>query len=107
MKIITRYDYAQTAPARWIATYENTGLGKSWQHVTDKMKVLQPPFNPDEIDAIIGNSSWTHIASCGECEKEAEAIMELGQEPDYESATAYLCLPCLGKAFALAASASA
>lgn len=107
MKLITRYDHAQTAPARWIATYENNGLGKRWQHVTDKMKALKPPFNPDEIDALIGNNSWTHIAYCSECEINAETVIEVGQEPDYESSTAYLCLPCLHKAFVLASSVDA
>jgi hypothetical protein len=54
-----------------------------------------------EIEAIIGNKSWTRN-SCSECGKDFDVVIEIGQPEDYESATAYLCASCLGKALGLA-----
>lgn len=97
MKLITRYEYAQSAPARWIAIYKNGRIGHSWTEVTAKMEAMTKPVDPDEIDALIGNDSWTHISSCSECRSQADPILEIGEKPDYESSTAYLCLPCFRK----------
>jgi hypothetical protein len=50
-----------------------------------------------QIKEVIGNGSWTRL-KCDECGKEVQATIEVGQEPDYESATANLCIDCLRKA---------
>ncbi len=36
--------------------------------------------------------------NCNECGKNADIVVQLGQEPDYESATANICLDCLKRA---------
>jgi len=46
--------------------------------------------------------------TCGECGKVAdEAVVELGEVPGWDSATAYVCLPCLKRAVAEAEAAVA
>ena len=56
--------------------------------------------NPDDVDAVIGNSSWTDV-KCNECNQYGGPVVTLGEEYDYESATASICEPCLRKALAL------
>jgi len=54
-----------------------------------------------DVNTIIGNASWTVVPHCNECGASVPAVVEIGEEPDYESATAYVCLACLRKALAL------
>ena len=54
-----------------------------------------------EVDALIGNKSWTRVENCSECGAEAVAVVELGEEPDYDSMTAFVCESCLRKALDL------
>lgn len=50
---------------------------------------------PDDVAAIIGNRSWTDLR-CDECgQHERDAVVQLGETPDYESNTASVCAPCL------------
>lgn len=48
----------------------------------------------DVADAI-GNSTWTRM-TCSECRKDVDWVIQVGQEPDYESETANLCRDCAG-----------
>ena len=36
---------------------------------------------------------------CDECSELSNAVVEIGAEPDWESATAYVCAKCIEKAF--------
>lgn len=62
--------------------------------------------NPTEAEVveIIGNASWTQNR-CDECRNDVDITVMLGEEPDYESATAYICISCLEKALDLTQSA--
>ena len=59
---------------------------------------------PEAVEAVIGNRSWTR-EKCDECGASVESIVRLGEEPDYESNTARVCLGCLTKAVELVAGA--
>lgn len=59
---------------------------------------LGPTPDPDEVDRIIGNGSWTSN-HCDECGEAADTV-QVGQPPDYESRTADLCEPCVRRALA-------
>ena len=75
----------------------------SWSD--DKIKLLKSenPLTEEKAKEILGNDSWTRN-KCDECDADVYATVQLGQEPDYESATANICLDCLKKAVALAGS---
>lgn len=60
---------------------------------------LGPTPNPDDVDRIIGNKSWTDNR-CDECQAQADTV-QVGQRPDYESRTADLCEACVRRALAL------
>lgn len=36
---------------------------------------------------------WT-LLQCDECKKSVEAVVQVGQPPDYESSTASICIDC-------------
>ena len=49
-----------------------------------------------EVDATIGNSSWTDTPRCDDCGARGLAVVvQMGEPPDYESSTSSLCVPCL------------
>ena len=54
-----------------------------------------------DYERVIGNSSWCCETRCDECGTESWDVVRLGEEPDYESSTANVCLGCLRKAVAL------
>jgi len=55
----------------------------------------------EEVENIIGRYGWLRQSSCDECGIQTWDIVEIGEPPYYESATAYVCLDCLKKAIAL------
>lgn len=96
MEKITREINAVGAAKRWLGQYpdKNTDTYK-------QLKNLGQTPNPDDVDRIIGNKSWTSVPNCDECEKECTVVVSIGEEIDYESATADICKDCLIKALAL------
>lgn len=57
----------------------------------------QETCSVEEVNALIGNNSWT-FRTCSECSNKVKEVICVGHEPDYESQTAYLCKQCLIKA---------
>lgn len=53
-----------------------------------------------DVSAIIGNSSWTDIR-CNECGTYVERAVQVGEPPDWESATALICERCARSALTL------
>lgn len=65
-----------------------------------KRLLSEKPTTTKQVEDIIGNSSWT-TNRCHECGQDSNAIVEIGQEPDYDSSTAQICESCLRKAIRL------
>lgn len=110
MRLITIASNAAEAAQRWKQQYfvERTGEWKSCftdpELVHRKLIALGDSPPPEAVDAIIGNSSWTRLdTQCGECGQRTDPIIQIGQEPDYESHTAYVCRDCLKAALDLLA----
>lgn len=47
-----------------------------------------------DVDDAIGNTAWT-TQRCDHCGETKPLLVRMGQEPDYESATAWICSDCL------------
>ena len=91
MRLITKQEKIKNIVKTWTSQYP-----KDKKDIT--LKLIQAnPTTEDEIAEIIGNRSWTDNY-CDECGKDSDVLIEVGQEPDYESATAYICPNCLQKA---------
>ena len=93
MHKITRQTQANAASIRWKRQYPHDK-----NNVQARLDALGPIKDPDEVDRIIGNKSWTELPMCSECGKRSnEFVIEVGEEPDYESDTAWLCPACIRK----------
>lgn len=75
-----------------------TGLSK--KEAYEALVALGDKPSPEDVNKVIGNTSWTDCL-CNECGELVEEVVQLGQEPDYDSATANICFPCLKKAVKL------
>lgn len=70
--------------------------------IYEQLRALPADAISKDIAAIIGNDSWAGPGRCNECKQSVLAAVEMGDEPDYDSATVRICLPCLRKAVDLA-----
>ena len=99
-RIKSRDFLAAHAADRWRAQYEGKCAylfsGEPWGVKHRALVALGPKPDPDDVDRIIGNKSWTRN-TCDECNADADTV-QVGQAPDYESRTADLCEACLRRA---------
>lgn len=100
MKLITRQSTANDVATRWAHQYANGKYGQDKVDILNRLYELGDNPNPDDVDKVIGNKSWTKT-ECNQCGAKNVDVVEVGQEPDYESYTADICKPCLVKALAL------
>ena len=103
MKLITQRQLIQGVAAKWRAQYKgsmDTRLfdGSSKGEIAEQLDALdRDKACAEDVAKIIGNNSWTRM-TCDECKRDVDAVLRVGAEPDYESATAYLCFECVQKA---------
>lgn len=64
----------------------------------DRISSLNPSTcTVEQFNTALGNTSWTDL-KCDECGNNVDMLVQVGQEPDYESSTANVCVKCLRKA---------
>ncbi len=95
--LITQRMVIRELAKRWRKQYPNGGY-HDFKHVQGELDKLDlETVSAQEVNRLIGNDSWTSL-TCDACDKEVLAVVQVGQEPDYESRTASLCAECLGRA---------
>jgi hypothetical protein len=102
MHIVSRKARAAGVADSWYRTYCKRGAwnegslihGRTKQQVYEALVKLGEAPDPDDVNATIGNGSWTDI-TCDECNRACEEAIEVGQTQDYESNTATLCKDCV------------
>jgi hypothetical protein len=95
-------DVADEWRDRWC--YGN-GAWESDSHETKwrRLAALPGGATKRQVDDVIGNSSWTDVHHCNECGSgHPRIVVRLGEEPDYDSSTAHVCIDCIRKALAAA-----
>lgn len=100
MNLITERDVIRGVADRWAKQYGTKDfLGDAEkQGISQALKRLEPETaTAEQVNAVIGNSSWTAL-TCDECRNDVKVVMMVGEEPDYESHTASLCMECIKKA---------
>lgn len=102
MKLLTSQILAEGAAQAWARQY---GRGDDEEKVATQKRLDamdRASISPQAVNNIIGNNLWTQLPNCDECQIAAAVLVEIGEEPDYESATAHVCLRCLKAAVKLA-----
>jgi hypothetical protein len=101
MKLITERDKIREVPQRWQGMYEDGKYGKDKLDKMIQLNALDAEIaTSKQIADIIGNDTWTTM-SCSECGKQSIPVIEIGEEPDYESNTVWLCFECIQKLYKL------
>jgi len=96
MEIVSKQTKLATLRERWDKQYPPDTMDDKWKPVSKRLRE-DPPKTCEEANSIIGNDSWTRIR-CGQCDQLKDIVVMVGEEPDYESATTYICQDCLKKA---------
>lgn len=112
MKLTTQRELIRTVAANWRRAYGpdfsdlhfSRHVDKS-RHPLTKKQIMErldaldgETATAEEVNAIIGNKLWTRLV-CDECGREdADAVLVVGEEPDYDSCTASLCRSCVQQA---------
>ena len=103
-KLITAKSLASEAADRWHEVYGASGscYGSDKPEITAKLRELGANPKPADVNRAIGNDSWTRVPDCDSCGKVSpKAVVRVGQEPEYDSATVHLCKKCVAAAAAL------
>jgi hypothetical protein len=99
-KLITRAGLARGVARRWQRTYCR---GDRWytaemKSIHERLVALADP-TPEQINAIIGNDSWTNLC-CDGCDRQVEAVVRVGSEDEIDAPSSALCEPCVRAALA-------
>lgn len=103
MKLITRQVLANTAAEAWSKQYPSVlkNIAGTNFEIYTKLLLLGDNPDPNKVDEIIGNGTWTTtLLFCTECQTKAD-VVQLGEEPEPASRTAWVCKSCLEKALDL------
>lgn len=96
MKRITRQILADRVLGAWKKQYpKGHNSGRDKDAITFKLAMLGNHPNPDKVDKIIGNSSWT-FSDCSVCLKEVAEVVQFDNKNT-------ICERCLKKALKLMA----
>jgi len=102
---VNERDQIRDVAERWAAQYPNNRERPEKEEIKQKLFSLnKDTATAKEVAEIIGNDLWVTPKECQECHVESYKVIQVGQEPDYESYTTYICPDCLRKALLLAES---
>ena len=106
MRIIRRSERARDAARVWKESYCSPNgkwypcYGENKKEIYEKLCKLGTNPDPDEVDRVIDDPSWTKVW-CNECRNYVEEAIEIGEKPGYDSETATVCTDCLKSAWVL------
>ena len=93
-RVVTRAGLAAQAAAAWRSQYPPGWLcDPHFEEIYQRLVALGPAPTPEQVDAVTGNTSWTTVPECDACG--ADAVLEVGELRECESATACLCAACV------------
>ena len=97
MRHVTRRQLAAVAAKRWKTQYDQSHVtevnGKPKELICNQLIALGPSPDPNSVDNVIGNTSWTWY-TCDNCDGQvAEAVVL--ENPDYDKQFT-LCKDCWG-----------
>lgn len=101
MIVITRQMNANKAARRWVENFKNQNMILQ----AEKISSLGNKPDPDELDKILGNDTWTWV-ECDECNSRVESAVEfydspgsnLSDENEFVCPKIIICDSCLKEA---------
>ena len=97
---IARFLTSDTPPYRAGRPFWGDERGRD---VAGELRALDPrTATVDQVNEILGRN-MVYRLDCGECGEVAEALVQIGEEPNYETNTAYVCRAGLERALRLIA----
>jgi len=101
MKLLNERNQVKDAAARWKKQYAES-LVKRDHDIAEQLEAIDPETaTASDVEAIVGNSDWARPQSCDECGASSWDVVRFGEEPDYGSSTAWVCVSCLRTAIAM------
>lgn len=98
MKHISKRDIIKAVATQWREQCKNHSTNEHKIIVGVKLAALNTDTcTAEDVNAIMGNTSWTEL-KCDECKQDVDDVIQLGDEPGYDSATVCVCYECLTKA---------
>ncbi len=99
VSIVTRHTEAATAAQRWAATYKDykgfrPGDAERKRDILAQLESLGPTPNPDDVDAIIGNDTWTR-RTCDVCSGGSNVAAVVNRESDRDTIVCVACAKTL------------
>jgi hypothetical protein len=104
MKVVTRESRAaEAAELWWIHHTDQDGtwipIGRVYQVgntdsqiMYEKLQALGLNPDPDKVDEIIGNISWTRVPACDECNQETQSVCSFYNRSDRVVSICGVCL---------------
>ena len=100
MKIVSIGDKIKTVPDEWDRQYPPKVCNFDKAEIGRKLRASKLTSRQD-VRKIIGNDSCTDLY-CDECKQHnLNQVIQLGDEPDYDSSTVTICISCLRRALTL------
>lgn len=79
--LLTKQHLVNVVDGRWKKQYYRDGswsyYGENKLNIYEKLVSLGEIKNPEDVDKIIGNSSWTRLI-CHNCNKDVDAVFVFG-----------------------------
>jgi hypothetical protein len=106
MKLLNERAQVREVAALWKSRYFKRGkwtdtLRGSSEETYKRLLALDPETaTAADVKGVVG-TSWCAPSTCNECGAESWDVVQLGQEPDHDASTAWICVACLRKAVAL------
>lgn len=107
MLLITRQTQANTAAKQWRAQYPLElppcvfDNGETSVDVYEALVALGPSPDPDAVDVIVENTSWTAVGLCTECGASPPQLVQFGADENDKDTGFLVCGDCLIKALNL------
>lgn len=99
MKLLTERAQVRTVAARWREHYGDLARGREYAARLDALDT--ETATAEDVAAALDGRRWVAPGTCHECRDWTWDLVELGEEPDYDSCTVSICRACLTKALEL------
>lgn len=104
IEIQTERDRIRTVAQRWDEEWKRLGCFNEPEkiRISRLLHALDvETATAEDVKRITGRDTWAGIVGCTACGNDSSIVAIVGEPPDYDSSTAWLCPDCVAKTFAL------